>query len=407
MKLKFLFIVIVLGVYCCNNTKKYQTTSVSVSENGNVMYTVSINSLTDVRKIIPISNLVEDCRLVQLENIEDALVYPSSTTITEKYIGVWQTRNGGGTFKLFDRSGKFLCTLGSDESGTGEYSFSVYCDCIIDDENELIYLAEWITDRIYVFHSTGKLMKEFIFPKKLHSPVMFLSGDTLTVVRVALNNPFPKNYWYQADKVMIDKFNVNTGELLEELPPPAHLIINGDKNDGAIFTSRNLPETFDVQLHYYFTKSSYRDTLYHIDMKNNKIIPFFTVTYNELDITPIEQQPLKPFFYYLNENVLMAYINGKGLVATDLKSRTSSWVLIVNDYYGNIPVPTWPSNFRNGYFVQNLKPEELKKIIETQLAERRCTENDIQVLKKMLSNLQEGANNVVFIGKLKSETELW
>jgi len=73
----------------------------------------------------------------------------------------------------------------------------------------------------------------------------------------------------------------------------------------------------------------------------------------------------------------------------------------VNDFYGGIPVPANNTTFRNGYFVQNVQPEELKEIIEKRLAESNCTENDRQVLKKTLSTLQDGANNVVLIGKLK------
>jgi len=47
--------------------------------------------------------------------------------------------------------------------------------------------------------------------------------------------------------------------------------------------------------------------------------------------------------------------------------------------------------------------------IENRLAERSCTEQDRQILNQTLSTLKENANNVVFIGKLKSEvkSKLW
>jgi len=51
----------------------------------------------------------------------------------------------------------------------------------------------------------------------------------------------------------------------------------------------------------------------------------------------------------------------------------------------------------------------LMEDIENRLAERNCTEEDREILKKTLSKLKEGTNNLVFIGKLKEEidTRLW
>jgi hypothetical protein len=59
--------------------------------------------------------------------------------------------------------------------------------------------------------------------------------------------------------------------------------------------------------------------------------------------------------------------------------------------------------------VYNTQPEQLMEKIERRLSESSCTEKDKQILLKTLSTLKEGANNVVFIGKLKNEvkTKLW
>jgi len=47
--------------------------------------------------------------------------------------------------------------------------------------------------------------------------------------------------------------------------------------------------------------------------------------------------------------------------------------------------------------------------IEDRLAERGLSDDDRQVLSRVLSTLEEDTNNVVFIGKLKSEvrSRLW
>jgi hypothetical protein len=65
--------------------------------------------------------------------------------------------------------------------------------------------------------------------------------------------------------------------------------------------------------------------------------------------------------------------------------------------------------FQNGYFVYNIQPEQLMDDINKRLSESSCSEKDRLKLKELLSTLKENTNNVVFIGKLKSEVKekLW
>jgi hypothetical protein len=101
----------------------------------------------------------------------------------------------------------------------------------------------------------------------------------------------------------------------------------------------------------------------------------------------------------------------KGFVATDLRHRKSSFIRVVNDFYGNIPVSmsfgiqSQNNDFLNGYWAHNLPPEDLIEVIKNRLAEKSCTDNDRQALQKMLSSLKEGDNNLMFIGKLKQEVK--
>ena len=92
---------------------------------------------------------MENCELVQLETREDAYFNAWFTTVTDKYIGV--SVEGNEPFKLFARSGKFLCNVGSVGRGPGEYTISPY-DAIIDDQNELIYLAPFVGNKILVYN---------------------------------------------------------------------------------------------------------------------------------------------------------------------------------------------------------------------------------------------------------------
>ena len=63
----------------------------------------------------------------------------------------------------------------------------------------------------------------------------------------------------------------------------------------------------------------------------------------------------------------------------------------------------------NGYFALSVEPEMLMIIINDRLEDGSCSESDREILLKTRSLLKEDANNVVFMGKLKSEVnkELW
>jgi hypothetical protein len=382
--LKVLFLALVFGVYSCS--PKGDGTVSEVVVNGNKMYVFSLNSLKSDTATIPLSSLVENCYLVPLENSDDAYFSPWFTTVTEKYIGVRQ--QGGDPYKLFDSSGKFLCNVGAVGQGPGEYSISLYDD-IIDDKNELIFLTSMIGDKILVYNTSGQFLKNIVAPHRIQKPKMFLSDDVLTVVHLPFND----------NRAFAIQFDVHTGDVLKELAPPAHLIVHNF--DGELFNTRSVSNIFD----FIHTDS---DTLYHFDMKNNEILPVFTMTYSS-------SENIWKQYYQLNKDLFLSNIQSLrdnrftnvGIVATDLTSKKSSWIKVVNDYYGNMPVPIGIGSVRNGYWVYNIQPEQLMENIENRLAEGSCTENEKEVLRKTLSTLEEGANNVVFIGKLKSEIELF
>ena len=204
---------------------------------------------------------------------------------------------------------------------------------------------------------------------------------------------------FENSRAIAYRFDVNTGQVLSELAPPEHFLVQSF--DGEIFNSKNTPGIFDVS----HTGS---DTLYHFDIERNNILPRFTAVYTSAE------NPVKTYLQ-LNQNLILTSIfvlgtnpeNGrpgfikKGEVATDLKAKTTSYITIVNDFLGNIPVSANFVTFRNGYYVYNVQPEQLMDEIENRLTESSCTEKDRLVLRETLSKLKENTNNVVLFGKLK------
>jgi hypothetical protein len=369
---KILFAALAFFVCACSPKGDGSVTMVDVR--GSTMAVFSLNELKSDTTILPLSSFVESCSLVQLETNDDAFFRPWFTTVTDKYIGIRQ--QGSRPYMLFERSGKFVGSIGSIGQGPGEYSGSLYDD-FIDEKNELIYLAPFFSDKILVYRTSGEYVKTISTVQRMMKPKIFLSDGILTV----LHMPLPD------DKAMVVQYNVSTGEVLNQLTPPSHLIVQNA--DGEIFNTRNTLAIFD----FVHTGS---DTLYHFDVKNNAILPVFMMTFNS------SEKPYKQYFQ-LNKDLFFTNVFGRGLVATDLKNKSSSYIKVVNDYYGNMPAPTYVVQLRNGYWVHNIQPEQLKDDIENRLSQSSCTENDKQALQKLLSTLKENTNNVVLIGKLKSE----
>ena len=117
-------------------------------------------------------------------------------------------------------------------------------------------------------------------------------------------------------------------------------------------------------------------------------------------------------YFILNKDLLLIRLHcweesglcqKNGLVAIDLKHKTSSFIKVINDFYGNLSVPFIFYDLRNGYWTYSIQPEDLMENIENRLTESSYSENDRQILTKLFSTLKEGANNLVFIAKLKNE----
>ncbi|MDL2305863.1 6-bladed beta-propeller [Bacteroides sp. OttesenSCG-928-D19] len=330
-----------------------------------------LNKLKPEIEIISLSSLVEYCDFVKLESSEEAFINPWMTTVTEKYIGVMQEN---ASYKLFERSGKFLCNVGTVGQGPGEYN--MLYDDFIDDKNDLIYLIPFIGNKILIYNTSGKLKKEIVSPQNLVSPRIFLSDEILTVIQM----PFT------GENAIAIQFDVISGQVINKLTPPSHLV--AQNNQEAVYNSRNIPGVFDI----IYTCS---DTLYHFDLINNEMVPVFTMEHESL-------KDLYPRYSQLNKNLIITDLYERGIVATDLKNKTSSWIKVVNDYYGKFGIDIFLFSFRNGYFVHNIQPEQLIDDIKQCLTDNNRTEQEKQKLLETLSELKKGTNNVVFLGKLKS-----
>ena len=382
VKINYLLLfVLLVGVFSCSPKGDSSVSEVTI--NGNKVYVSALNNINSTLITLPLSKLVEDCALVQLETGDDIMVNPSFTTITDNYIGIRQSRK---PYMLFDRSGKYLCNVGSIGQGPEEYTGSI-CDDIIDEKNGLIYFSPFYGDKISIYKTSGEFVENINLPMTIVRSVIFLNNNILTIVYEPGKN---ESIAYQYD--------INTGEMVAELESPSQLV--SDKIGSEMLKTGNISMVFDFSLLHR------SDTLYHFDVKNIKVLPFFSISDNTTEgilkgYCPLNKELCLTFLYSMNQ--------GPRPIITDLKNKSSGYVNIVNDYFGNLPISANVSMFRNGYFVQNVQPEQLIDDINKRLRESSCTEKDRQALSQLLSKLEENTNNVLFIGKLKTEVKekLW
>ena len=94
---------------------------------------------------MPLSALIEDLRIIPLDNRDEALTKLGSVTISPNYLIV---RASQQAVKLYDKSGNFIGDVGSFGQGPGEYQ--LLYDEQIDEENNRIYLLPWNAKALWV-----------------------------------------------------------------------------------------------------------------------------------------------------------------------------------------------------------------------------------------------------------------
>lgn len=356
---------------CISSPSSSGDGSVQINEVNGAKVTVCSQAAVKDTVVVPLSELVESCSLVRCENKDEAFFKAWWINVTDNYIGI---RQNGKVYKLFNHSGKFLGDIGALGQGPGEYAGTLYDD-IIDDANGMVYLSPFYGNKIYQYGIDGNLIKEIPLNKRFTKPKISLnSNGTLSVAHMSKGQD-------EAMIVQIDK----EGSVVKQLLPPEAFVV-GDYN-GEIFTYRNNGSSFD----FMYTNV---DTLYHYDDANNALIPVFTMKFAD--------ETNKPGHIYMElPDRFMTTVFGSGIISTSKKDQTSSYVKMVNDFYGNLPVPNLTMSFNKGWFIYNVEPGNLQEKIEQRLSESSCKEEDAAKLKELLASLDEDNNNLIFIGKLK------
>ena len=348
---------------------------------------------------VPLSKLLDDFRMVRLDNREEALSYGSPT-----YHGEYITINGGmgEPYRLFDKNGRYLCNIGNIGQGPGEYKF-VY-DIQIDKDNQQIYLMPWFlsSKELFVYNQQGKFTHSIPLPTTVPKGVFTVDTKRQTIT-VGMT---PFQGIENAAVVWQQDFNGNILHKVDATPysmPPNYdnEVINGD----------NVPGVFDFTISYLERRS---DTLFHYFPEENRFAPVLTLRqpkeplqhcYAELpgyflmDIILAER--------YLQTNTSLLIIPSQRVcVLVDKKTRKGSFVRFYNDLVGNIAIEDAIYYFKKGHFAYAIDPGDLLVQVEELLSSSKTDNKTRSRLEELKSTIDPDDNTYLFVGKIKSNAQL-
>ncbi|MDY5239829.1 6-bladed beta-propeller [Bacteroides helcogenes] len=264
----------------CNNASKRASDglaeqpvvgSVKVVD-GDSLWVCDFSALKDT-VMLPLSMFTEDLQIVKLDGRDEALTPTGNAVVSEHHILVYGKQQT--PFKLFDKTGKFLCNVGSFGQGPGEYQL-IY-DAQIDEESDRIYLLPWNARALLAYDMRGQFVQGIPLPTLVPKGVFKAdTKDSLLSVFLLPFNTLPYVAWTQ-------NF---IGEVKDTISA-RHLALQPDFSNEVV--SNKNSNAFDVSLFVFFERRP--DTLYHFS--NGRLAAHFTMDFagKEIPIHDFQELP--------------------------------------------------------------------------------------------------------------------
>ena len=392
----FAFIIAILGLTACSSdSARYSSVweempvVAHIEEvNGDTLTVAHLEQLKDT-VCIPLSDLVEELQIVALDKKEEASVNIADVSLSENYILVAGFKS---PCKLFRKDGTYVGKIGEYGTAKGEYKY-VY-DAQIDEKNGRIYLLPWYGRGILVYRFDGTFEKAIPLHAKyprLYAPKGIFQVDAennrIAVVSLPFKN-LPHVAWVQDME----------GNRMQEIPI-AHLKLEPNSSNEV----RGSKATDALSFHISPFFELRQDSLYHWDMQQQKLIPRFTIDFGEKPI-PLHVYYELPLYYFAEisgtkQMTEDSYVSDRETYfLVDKATLRGSFCHIYNDYLCDEPSDWVIGN--NGYFIENVAPDVLKKRIETFLqASPDLNEARRQRLLALKDSISENDNNYIIYGK--------
>ena len=330
-------------------------------------------------KTLPLSEFIDDYRIVKFENSDSAIFRAWKTVVSKNYVAIIQ--GGSQPVVLFDKTGKFIGNIGQIGQGPSEYIMAY--DALIDEKRNKIYIVELNSNHILEYDLEGNYLstKEV---GNLNKPSLFLNDDgTVSVVSITFGDTDEPFTAAIVGDTVINK--ITYPYLVTNLRDQSGMV-NGFDNE--VWSYRNTANNSFMM--------TYNDTLFSFNPAEAAISPRAFLK---------EKSQKDPNSWYVGiefpDAIAYNVIGPDGrTIWYDKETGEISKINIINDYLGNASIST--GNFRDGYFVQVWEPAQLIDMIEEKwLPQNELTDRQKEDLNKFLSELDPDGNNIMFLGRLK------
>ena len=381
---KYIIILLAFILFACEGNHNYSSLDdcpVVAYKDENGVIVCDIASVKDTINM-PLSTFCSDVEIIRLENSDDAIVGDGPVWFSKNYIGIYSY--SVGAYKLYDRSGKFLCDITKQGQGPNEFLFGIL-DSYIDETEGKIYILSYRASKIMVFDMQGNPLEPIPLPFIVPKGQMKINLQERTLIMLAL--PFddtPYAVWKQDF----------SGKIIQSIPAGQFVISPSDYSNEVCSNSNG------NAIDYYIINTVPKvDSLYHYDETNNTLVPKFTVNYpNEVKDHGYAELP---GYYILGQNLFRRDPTlPTRNIFIDKKTLKGAYVRYQLDMLGNID-GDYCVGFRNGYALANLHPSTLKEKIEKAFETENLSEKMQKKLTELNSSIDDNDNNIVMISKLK------
>lgn len=388
-------LLLVLFLFSCKGGTNKEKEDVDLSSEKRSEF-LSIN-IADVKDEIelPLSELIESLDVIPLENKDEALVKVRYIDVSDNYIGL--TPGNKEAYRLFDRKGEYICAVGDNGQGPGEYT-SLYSSQL-DEVAGRVYLYTYNAKKILTYNLEGKYLEPECIPLPSILPKNkgFINNKEKKVTIIAL--PFKGDGL--KGMCWVQNFE---GEILQFIPADKYEMEPDYSNE---VYSYNNTASFDFQLLKFYQEK--QDTLYHYNIVRNSVEPVFSlnasmdpgeIIYNYIEL---------PLCFMISVNYIQynvkpeTDIGSTKLIMVDKKTHKAHYVRVVNDFLGGVELEPFYLSlcFRNGYFTSAMEPVELKEQLKEVLENKELSEDVKKRVSKLYESLNVNGNNIIMIGELK------